>query len=99
MAATRGCGRQGRAFGPRLRRAPGGAPLTAFSARGEPGHAPQPPQEPPHEPSPRERGQPMTDLLNNPTTTGIATGAALGAFAGGSYAMLTGHDEDIERYV
>jgi hypothetical protein len=40
----------------------------------------------------------MTDLLNNPTATGIATGAALGAFAGGSYAMLTGHDENIERY-
>jgi hypothetical protein len=40
----------------------------------------------------------MSDLVDNPTATGIATCTALGAFAGGSYAMLIGQDEQIERY-
>lgn len=40
----------------------------------------------------------MADLANNPTAIAIATSAALGAFAGASYAMLTGKDDEIERY-
>lgn len=40
----------------------------------------------------------MEDLINNPTTTGIATGVALGVFAGGAIAWLTGHDDQIEHY-
>ncbi len=40
----------------------------------------------------------MNDLLNNPTSIGIATGVALGTFAGGAYALLSGHDDEIERY-
>ncbi|MBV9048799.1 MAG: hypothetical protein JOY58_11055 [Solirubrobacterales bacterium] len=40
----------------------------------------------------------MSDLANNPTATGIATCAALGAFAGASYAMLTRREDQLERY-
>jgi hypothetical protein len=38
----------------------------------------------------------MTDLIDNPTATGIATCTPLGAFADASYAMLTGQNEQIE---
>ncbi len=41
----------------------------------------------------------MTDLLNNPTTTGIATGTALGMFIGASYAVLTGREDQLDRYM
>jgi Short C-terminal domain len=51
MAATRGCGRQGRASGPRLRRRPCRGSLDCLRRwRDQPGYAPHPPQEQSHEP-------------------------------------------------
>ncbi len=39
-----------------------------------------------------------SDLINNPTSTAIATGSALRAFLGASLAFFTGNDERMERY-
>ncbi len=45
------------------------------------------------------KGVAMNDLLNGSTTTGVVTGSALGMFLGASYAILTGREDRLDRYM